>query len=45
LAGTGAKDNAEDLKKIRRYLDQKAGKRKGEAWKAFFAARHLLPGE
>ena len=44
LAGTAAKDNAEDLKKIRRYLEQRVAKRKGDHWKAFFDARHLLPG-
>lgn len=42
LAGTAAKDNAEDLTKLRRYLEQKASKRSGEAWKALYAARHLL---
>lgn len=42
LAGTAAKDNAEDLTKLRRYLEQKAAKRTGEAWKALYAARHLL---
>lgn len=44
LAGTAAKDSADDLKKLRRYLEQRAGKRQGEAWKAFYAARHKLPG-
>ena len=43
LAGAAAKDNPEDLKKIRRYIEQRASKRKGEAWRAFHAARHLLP--
>ncbi|WP_431287843.1 ATP-binding protein [Roseateles chitinivorans] len=43
LAGAAAKDNADDLKKIRRYIDQRAGKRAGEHWQAFHAARHLLP--
>ncbi|MDQ0468542.1 ATP-binding protein [Labrys wisconsinensis] len=42
LAGTAAKDSAEDLIKLRRYLEQKASKRSGEAWKAFYGARHLL---
>ncbi|MET0171423.1 AAA family ATPase [Agrobacterium vaccinii] len=42
LAGTAAKDNAEDLTRLRRYLEQKASKRSGEGWKAFYAARHLL---
>lgn len=43
LAGAAAKDSAEDLKKIRRYIEQRASRRKGEAWRAFHAARHLLP--
>jgi len=44
LAGTAAKDNADDLKKLRRYLEQRVPKRKGDHWKAYFEARHLLPG-
>ena len=44
LAGTAAKDNAEDLKKIRRYLEQRVGKRSGEHWRALYEARSLLPG-
>jgi MoxR-like ATPase len=43
LAGAAAKDNAEDLKKLRRYLEHRAGKRKGEHWRAFYAARDRLP--
>lgn len=43
LAGAAAKDNADDLKKIRRYIEQRASRRPGEHWKAFHAARHLLP--
>ncbi|WP_233259525.1 AAA family ATPase [Ramlibacter sp. WS9] len=43
LAGAAAKDNPDDLKKIRRYIEHKAGKRKGEHWQQFHAARHLLP--
>jgi len=44
LAGTAAKDNAEDLVKLKRYLEQKVSKRAGQAWKAFYAALHgLLP--
>lgn len=43
LAGAAAKDNADDLKKIRRYIEQRASRRKGEHWQAFHAARHLLP--
>jgi MoxR-like ATPase len=44
LAGTAAKDNADDLKKIRRYLEQRVGKREGAHWQALYEARHLLPG-
>jgi MoxR-like ATPase len=43
LAGAAAKDNGDDLKKIRRYIEQRASRRKGEHWRAFHAARHLLP--
>ncbi|WP_152048760.1 ATP-binding protein [Aureimonas psammosilenae] len=42
LVGTAAKDNAEDLAKLRRYLENRVAKRSGEAWKALHAARHLL---
>ena len=44
LAGTAVKNNDDDLKKLRRYLEQRAGRRKGSQWKAFYEARHLLPG-
>ncbi len=43
LAGAAAKDNADDLVKIRRYIEHRAARRKGAHWKAFHAARHLLP--
>ncbi|QTD46621.1 ATP-binding protein [Ottowia testudinis] len=43
LAGAAAKDNADDLKKLRRYIEHKAAKRPGDAWAAFHAARHALP--
>jgi MoxR-like ATPase len=42
LAGAAAKDNAEDLAKLRRYLDQRVSKRQGAAWRALYGARHLL---
>jgi MoxR-like ATPase len=41
LAGTAAKDNPEDLAKLRRYLERR---RHGDQWKALYEARHLLPG-
>jgi MoxR-like ATPase len=44
LAGTAAKDDAEDLRKIRRCLEQRAPKKKGPHWEAYHAARGLLPG-
>ncbi|MFS8103045.1 AAA family ATPase [Lentzea alba] len=44
LAGTAAKDNAEDLARLRRYLEQHAPRRKGQQWQALHQARHLLPG-
>lgn len=43
LAGAAAKDNADDLKKLRRYIEHRAARRKGEHWAAFVAARHALP--
>jgi MoxR-like ATPase len=44
LAGTAAKDDPEDLAKLRRYLDHRVRERDGEQWQALHAARHLLPG-
>src|SRR5689334_21710134 len=44
LAGTAAKDNAEDLARLRRYLEQQARGRTGRQWEALHNARHLLPG-
>lgn len=44
LGGTAAKDDAEDLRRVRRYLEQQVRKRKGAAWQALYQARHRLPG-
>ena len=44
LAGTAAKDNAEDLARLRRYLEQHAPRCKGKQWQELHRARHLLPG-
>lgn len=44
LAGTAAKDNVDDLRRIRRYLEQRVRRRKGDQWQALYDARHLLPG-
>lgn len=43
LAGTAVKDNADDLKKVRRYLEQRVARREGAQWRAFYEARHRLP--
>jgi len=44
LAGAAVKSNAEDLKRLRRYFEQRVSKKTGPHWKAFYEARHLLPG-
>jgi MoxR-like ATPase len=44
LAGTAAKDNADDLSRLRRYLEQHVPRKKGRQWQALHDARHLLPG-
>ncbi|MDG4751968.1 AAA family ATPase [Micromonospora sp. WMMD718] len=44
LAGTAAKDDAEDLARLRRYLEQQVSRRSGVQWRAVHDARHLLPG-
>ncbi|WP_051302987.1 ATP-binding protein [Comamonas composti] len=43
IAGTVVKDNADDRAKLRRYFEQKAAKRQGLHWKAYYEARHRLP--
>jgi MoxR-like ATPase len=44
LAGTAAKDNRDDLKKLRAWLEQRVRHRTGPHWRALYDARHLLPG-
>lgn len=44
LAGTAAKDDADDLARLRRYLEQEVPRKEGSHWKALHAARHDLPG-
>jgi MoxR-like ATPase len=44
LAGTAAKDDAEDLARVRRYLEQQVPRKTGRHWRAFHEARHVLPG-
>ena len=43
IAGTVVKDNADDRAKLRRYFEQKAAKKQGAHWQAYFQARHRLP--
>lgn len=43
LAGTAAKDSAEDLARLRRYLEQAVPRKHGRHWAALHDARHLLP--
>lgn len=44
LTGTAAKDDAEDLARLRRYLEQQAPRKPGRHWRDLHAARSLLPG-
>ena len=44
LSGTAAKDDADDLARLRRYLEQQVPRKKGRHWKALHEARHVLPG-
>ena len=44
LAGAAVKDNPEDLARIRRYFEQRVSRREAPHWRAFYEARHLLPG-
>lgn len=43
ILGTALKDNLEDTQRLRRYLEQRVRRQRGEAWKAFYEARHRLP--
>ncbi|SFD45711.1 ATP-binding protein [Paracidovorax konjaci] len=43
IAGTIVKDSADDRAKLRRYFEQKAAKRTGGHWRAYYEARHRLP--
>ena len=43
LIGAATKANQSDVQLLRRYFEQRVGKRSGAHWKAYYAARHLLP--
>jgi MoxR-like ATPase len=42
LAGTAGKDDPEDLKKVRKYLEQQVRQRGGPYWTELYESRHLL---
>jgi hypothetical protein len=42
LVGTALKDEPEDVKRLRHYLEHEVRTRKGRAWKDLYAARALL---
>lgn len=44
LAGAAVKDDAEDLTRLRRYLERQVPRKRGPAWRGFGEARGLLPG-
>jgi len=44
LAGTVAKDNTDDLARLRRYLEKQARAQGDGPWRDLHEARHLLPG-
>lgn len=45
LVGAAVKSNEDDLKRLRRYFEQRVGRREGAHWKAYFEARHRIPGK
>ena len=44
LVGAAVKSNDEDLKRLRRYFEQRVSRREGAHWKAYYEARHKIPG-
>lgn len=43
IVGTALKDNLDDTRRLRQYLEQRAPRHRGQAWKDFYEARHRLP--
>ena len=43
IVGTVIKDDADDRAKLKRYFEQKVGKKNGAHWQEFYQARHRLP--
>jgi len=44
IVGAAVKADKEDLARLRRYFEQRVAKMGGGHWKAYFEARHRLPG-
>jgi hypothetical protein len=44
LVGAAVKSNDEDLKRLRRYFEQRVARREGAHWRAYYEARHKIPG-
>ena len=44
IAGAAVKADPEDLARLRRYFEQRVSKRTGPHWRAYYEARHRLPG-
>ncbi len=44
LAGAAVKSDPEDLKRLRRYFEQRVVRREGTHWRAYYEARLRLPG-
>ena len=44
LAGAAVKNNADDMKRLRRYFEQRVSRKDGTHWRAYYEARLRLPG-
>ncbi len=44
LVGAAVKTEAEDLARLRRYFEQRVSKGTGPHWRAYYEARHRIPG-
>lgn len=44
LAGAAVKNNPDDMKRLRRYFEQRVSRREGAHWRAYYEARLRLPG-
>jgi MoxR-like ATPase len=45
LVGAAVKTEAEDLARLRRYFEQRVAKGTGPHWRAYYEARHRIPGQ